>query len=97
MSVRDNPLLQPSTLPFGVPPFDRLASADFPAAFDMGMKDELDEVRRITASPERIGRGGWSEGMGGGSGRDSGAAARPLCVGAAAHERARATAHVGEY
>ena len=51
-TVRDNPLLQRSTLPYGVPPFDRLSSADFPEAFDLGMKDELAEVQRIAGSAE---------------------------------------------
>lgn len=49
---RDNPLLQPSTLPYGVPRFDRIVSADFRAAFDQGMKEELAEIEQIAMSSE---------------------------------------------
>jgi len=50
--ARDNPLLQPSPLPYGAPPFSRIASADFRAAFDQGMKEELAEVQQIAAAPQ---------------------------------------------
>jgi peptidyl-dipeptidase Dcp len=46
---RDNPLLQPTTLLYGVPRFDRVASADFRAALEQGMKEELADIDRIAA------------------------------------------------
>ena len=49
---RVNPLLQASTLPLGVPRFDVITSADFPAAFDQGMREELADVDRIADAAE---------------------------------------------
>lgn len=49
---RENPLLQPSTLPHGAPRFDRLASEDFRAAFDQGMKEELAEIQQIATAAQ---------------------------------------------
>ena len=50
--VRPNPLLTPSPLPFGAPPFDRIQDADFKPAFEAGMKQQLDEVAAIAGSAE---------------------------------------------
>src|SRR5919198_5846810 len=44
---RPNPLLTPSRLPFQAPPFDHIRDADFLPAFDAGMKEQREEVRRI--------------------------------------------------
>jgi peptidyl-dipeptidase Dcp len=49
-SDRMNPLLQPSTLPYGVPHFDQIHNDDFRAALDQGMREELAEVDRIAGS-----------------------------------------------
>jgi peptidyl-dipeptidase Dcp len=49
---RVNPLLQPSTLPYGVPRFDQIQSADFRAAFDQGMREELGDIERIAAAAD---------------------------------------------
>lgn len=46
-----NPLLSPSPLPFGAPPFDKIADADFRPAFETAMKAHLDEVAAIAGNP----------------------------------------------
>src|SRR5512133_3817241 len=48
---RVNPLLAPSRLPFGAPPFDKIEDADFRPAFETAMKAHLDEVAAISANP----------------------------------------------
>jgi peptidyl-dipeptidase Dcp len=53
-AARVNPLLQPSSLPYGVPRFDQIRNDDFRAALDQGMREELADVERIatdTAPP----------------------------------------------
>ena len=47
----DNPFAAPSTLPYGMPAFDRIKDSDFPPAFAAGMAEQLREVRSITANP----------------------------------------------
>ncbi len=51
-SAPSNPLLGPSPLPYGAPPFDRIHDGDFQPAIDEGMKQELAEVERIANSTE---------------------------------------------
>jgi peptidyl-dipeptidase Dcp len=46
-SMRDNPLLVPSPLPYQMPPFDRLADEHFAPAFAAAMEEELREVDQI--------------------------------------------------
>ena len=47
-----NPLLSPWTGPYGgVPPFDRVAVADFEAALEAGMADQLARIDAIAANP----------------------------------------------
>jgi peptidyl-dipeptidase Dcp len=46
-----NPLYAPSTLPFGVPPFDKLKDADYQPAIEAGMAQELVEIRQIADNP----------------------------------------------
>lgn len=46
--VRANPLLSPSTLPFGLPPFALIQDADFRPGFEQGMAEQLREVDTIT-------------------------------------------------
>jgi len=46
-----NPLLAPSTLPYQAPPFDRIDDGDYQPAIEQGMRQELEEIRRIAANP----------------------------------------------
>ena len=50
-SVRANPLLTKSPLPFEAPPFDRIQDGDFASAFEAGMKHQLEEIAAIAESP----------------------------------------------
>ncbi|GAB0118493.1 M3 family metallopeptidase [Acidisoma sp. 7E03] len=49
--TQDNPLLQPWTTPFGVPPFDLIRPEHFPAAFAAAMEEHLGEIAAIAADP----------------------------------------------
>lgn len=51
MPSRSNPLLVPSPLPFGAPPFDTIQDVDFAPAFQAGMQAELAEVAAIAGNP----------------------------------------------
>jgi peptidyl-dipeptidase Dcp len=44
-----NPFSAPSTLPFGAPRFDRIATGDFEPAFEDGMKLRLAEMNAIAS------------------------------------------------
>ena len=46
-----NPFLEPSPLPYGLPPFDRITHAHFKPAFDQGMAEEQAEVAAMVADP----------------------------------------------
>ena len=46
-SKPDNPLLAESTLPFQLPPFDRIKDEHFVPAFERGMEEQLREVAAI--------------------------------------------------
>lgn len=48
----DNPLLVPSPLPYGAPPFDRIEAEHFPPALERGMALERAEVEAIVSNPE---------------------------------------------
>ena len=48
-AARVNPLLQPSSLPYGVPRFDLIRNDDFRAALDQGMREELADIERIAS------------------------------------------------
>jgi peptidyl-dipeptidase Dcp len=50
--MSENPFFETWTPPFGMPPFDRIGSGDFPAAFDRGMEEQIAEIAAITGSPE---------------------------------------------
>jgi peptidyl-dipeptidase Dcp len=53
-AASENALLVASTLPFQAPPFDKIKDADYLPAFDAGMKQQLDEIKKIaddTAAP----------------------------------------------
>lgn len=44
-----NPLLSESPLPLGFPPFDRIEPEHFGPAFERGMREQRDEIDRVTA------------------------------------------------
>jgi peptidyl-dipeptidase Dcp len=46
-AMSDNPLLQPSTLPYQMPPFDRIRVSDYVPAFEEAMREQLREVAAI--------------------------------------------------
>jgi peptidyl-dipeptidase Dcp len=46
----ENPFLQPSTLPFAFPPFDRIRQEHYRPAFDAGFAEQRAEVAAITGS-----------------------------------------------
>ncbi|MEX0707449.1 MAG: M3 family metallopeptidase [Woeseia sp.] len=48
-----NPLLSSSTLPFQMPPFDRITDKHFVPAMEIGMQEELAEVDDIANNDER--------------------------------------------
>lgn len=52
MTSRDNPLLAPSELPYGLPPFDRIADEHYLPAFEAGIAEHAQEVRAIATNPE---------------------------------------------
>jgi peptidyl-dipeptidase Dcp len=51
-SARDNPLLQPSTLPLGYPHFDQIQDSDFAPALTAGMAVHWREVDAILRNPD---------------------------------------------
>jgi peptidyl-dipeptidase Dcp len=46
-----NPLLAPSPLPYGLPPFGAIDTAHYAEALEAGLAEHLDEIRAITADP----------------------------------------------
>lgn len=51
-ATSDNPLIAPSTLPFGYPAFDRIRPEHFVPAFEEGFAQELREIELIANNPE---------------------------------------------
>jgi len=51
-SMRTNPLLAASSLPFEAPPFDKIQNDDYQPAFEEGMRQELAEMRAIADQTE---------------------------------------------
>jgi len=47
-----NPLLEPSTLPYQMPPFDRIRVSDYVPAFEEAMREQLREVAAIAHNPK---------------------------------------------
>ncbi len=47
-----NPFLSPSTLPYGLPPFDIIREEHYAEAFDVGLAEMTTEIARITDSTE---------------------------------------------
>ncbi|MDO4041256.1 M3 family metallopeptidase [Clavibacter michiganensis] len=52
MTTPPNPFLEPSTLPYGMPPFADIREEHFRPAFQAGIAEHLAEVRAIADSPE---------------------------------------------
>jgi peptidyl-dipeptidase Dcp len=50
-AVTENPLLQPSTLPYQMPPFDRIRVGDYAPAFAAAMQAQLRAVAAIAHDP----------------------------------------------
>ena len=48
MASSENPFFEPSTLPFGLPPFADIRDEHYEPAFERGMADQLAEIRAIT-------------------------------------------------
>lgn len=46
-----NPLLSPSPLPFGLPPFETITTQDYAEALDAGLDEHLHEIQQIAANP----------------------------------------------
>ncbi len=53
LAAGDNPLLLESTLPYHVPPFDKIKDEHFVPAIEAGMREELKEVDVIAANAEK--------------------------------------------
>jgi peptidyl-dipeptidase Dcp len=50
--MADNPFAQPSTLPFQMPPFDRIHDSDYLPAFAAALQQQLAEVTAIAHNPQ---------------------------------------------
>ncbi len=46
-----NPFLTKSDLPFQAPPFDKIEDSDYKPAIEEGMKQQIDEIKKITDNP----------------------------------------------
>ena len=46
-----NPFFSPSKLPFQAPPFDKIKESDYLPAFEEGMKEQLEEIKKIADNP----------------------------------------------
>ncbi len=51
-AIDDNPLLQPWTAPYGLPPFDAIKPEHFVPAFDRALRSHLAEIGAIAASEQ---------------------------------------------
>jgi len=51
-SLADNPFMAPSTLPYHMPPFDKIRNEDFVPAFNEAMRQQLAEVKLIAENPQ---------------------------------------------
>jgi peptidyl-dipeptidase Dcp len=47
-----NPFFEPSTLPYGMPPFAEITDEHYRPAFEKGMADQLAEIHAITSNPD---------------------------------------------
>jgi peptidyl-dipeptidase Dcp len=52
-SIADNPLLTESSLPYHVPPFDKIKNEHFAPAIEEGMREQLKEIATVANNPEK--------------------------------------------
>jgi len=52
-NTADNPLLTESSLPYHVPPFDKIKDEHFPPAIEAGMSEQLKEVEAVANNSEK--------------------------------------------
>jgi peptidyl-dipeptidase Dcp len=52
-NMADNPLLTESSLPYHIPPFDKIKDEHFVPAIEAGMRDQLKEIEPIANSSEK--------------------------------------------
>src|SRR4029077_4758671 len=52
-NTADNPLLTESSLPYHVPPFDKIKDEHFAPAIDAGMREQLKEVEAVANNSEK--------------------------------------------
>src|SRR5215469_8796689 len=52
-NIADNPLLTESSLPYHVPPFDKIKDEHFPPAIELGMGEQLKEAETIANNSEK--------------------------------------------
>ena len=52
-NIADNPLLTESSLPYHVPPFDKIKDEHFAPAIEAGMRDQLKEVEAVANDSEK--------------------------------------------
>jgi peptidyl-dipeptidase Dcp len=52
MAMVDNPFREPSTLPYQLPPFDKIKDADYVPAYEAGMREQREEVAAIARNPK---------------------------------------------
>src|SRR5213595_2910696 len=51
--LKDNPLLTESSLPYQIPPFDKIKDEHFEPAVEAGMREELKEVEAVANNSEK--------------------------------------------
>jgi peptidyl-dipeptidase Dcp len=51
--MAENPFFQKSTLPFNLPPFDKITDDTYAPAFERGMADQTREVEAIASNPDK--------------------------------------------
>ncbi|MGH8208239.1 MAG: M3 family metallopeptidase [Steroidobacteraceae bacterium] len=51
IAMADNPFRRPSTLPYRLPPFDKIKDSDYVPAFEAGMREQRQEVAAIAHDP----------------------------------------------
>ncbi len=51
-SLKDNPFAKESSLPYHLPPFDKIKNGDFLPAIEAGMQEQLKEIRVIATSSQ---------------------------------------------
>ncbi len=51
-SLKDNPFAQESSLPYHLPPFDKIKNSDFMPAIEAGMQEQLKEIKAIATNSQ---------------------------------------------